>query len=55
VYTDAVEGEPLSDEYLESRLPIARRQLAKGGYRLARMLTDIYDEMEALSSKEQLT
>ena len=51
VYTDAVEGEAISDEYLESRLPICRRQLAKGGYRLARMLTDIYDEMTALSGE----
>lgn len=45
VYAGITINEWPSDEYVVSRLACAHRQLAKGGYRLANILEDIYDKI----------
>jgi len=44
-YTGLDEGEAPSDEYLESARAVARKRAALGGYRLARLLQSIADQM----------
>lgn len=42
----------MSQDYLDSRIPIARQQLAKGGYRLADYLRGIMDDIEVQKAAE---
>ena len=45
VYPGVTQNEVPSQEYIQSRRPIARRQIAKGGYRLRDLLTRIYNDI----------
>ena len=45
VYTDITENGEVSQDYIDTRLPIANQQLAKGGYRLADYLRGMATEM----------
>lgn len=50
MYPGAIENEPLSDEYITNAVQIAKRQIAKGGYRLAEELIQIKKELDAQTS-----
>lgn len=55
VYPGAIENEPLSEEYIQNAAEIAKRQIAKGGYRLADELIQIKMEIDALSKVQQFS
>nr|ANW72271.1 bifunctional nuclease 1 [Tradescantia hirsutiflora] len=43
-YKGVTEGETLSDEYFDSRLPIVTKRIAQGGVRLAMILNTVFGE-----------
>jgi len=47
VYPEAHENQPLTDDYITCAVATCERQIAKGGYRLARLLTQIMEEINA--------
>jgi len=46
VYSGIQKDGVVSQEYIDTRTPIAKRQIAKGGYRLADYLKEIKKEMD---------
>lgn len=46
VYQGIWENETPSQDYLTSNAVRAKRQIAKGGYRLAQMLTGMFDSLK---------
>ena len=54
VYAGATPNEPLSEEYIQNAVAVAKRQIAKGGYRLANELLLIKNEIQALAKVQQI-
>ena len=42
IYEDSPEGTKISYDYVDKYTPVIEQQLVRGGYRLARLLNEIY-------------
>ena len=48
MYPGAVENTPLSSDYITNTVKVAKRQIAKGGYRLADFLVKMKEDFDQI-------